>query len=233
MFAARAALMKSSAVWTPVTYQAVGTGGRTTGGTTASMSTSWTHNCSSSGATTVVIAAVAFGGADTGGFLGDVSCTYGGVAMTAMGAKYGYDVSDQQGYVWFFYMVNPPTGSQTVQANWASGDLKRVIMGNSVSYTGFGSFGTRVNAQGTPTLPSVSLTGANLPTNSMGIAMAVHNSTLTGSNRTQRHLTGATTSSYADYFAIQDVVGDGTTKSFTHTGTSQRWSSIAVPILPV
>jgi hypothetical protein len=75
-------------------------------------------------------------GSGTAGTTFNVTATYGGQAMTSAGAtSYDYDYSPMSSQV--FYLVNPPTGTNTlvINATASSGTIQEVVA-NLVSYNG-------------------------------------------------------------------------------------------------
>lgn len=98
-----------------VVYEATGTGGSTSSGT----SVSWTHTSAGDEFTCVVIFM-------SGAFGGGLTVDYGGVPGLYKG---------NNGLITAFAVMNPPPGPQTVSI---SGGLARAIVANSISYTGVG-----------------------------------------------------------------------------------------------
>jgi hypothetical protein len=214
MFAARAMQIAGAAppAAVSVAYDATGAGN-------SSLSTTlltWTHNAS--GSDRAVLVAIE----DVAGAVSSI--TYGGVSMSLLASQNGNNQSGSTLYV--YGLTGPATGSQTVSVICTSASG---IVGNSVSFTGVGSFGTAVKAFGTTASLSMSATAA---TNGMIFqAFGAWDSavTLSSYNRTQRFVGNVNQAALIGGHAT----GTGSSLSFTAScnTTGNWWSGIAIPLV--
>lgn len=128
-----------------------------TTGTANSINATWTHTAS--GADRAVVAAISVvsdvSTATTASFTRTV--TYGGVSMTSLGEIQPNNTTVGM-FLEFFGLLSPATGAQTVSVTVARASTNIGFGGNSLSYTGVGSFGTVTAAGGTEAGTSVSQT---------------------------------------------------------------------------
>jgi hypothetical protein len=88
--------------------------------------------------------------------ISDVSCTYAGNAMTAI----GIGVTTTNAHVYAFYYLNPPAGANNVIASWTTNDAGWIHV---VGFTGVDQntpIGTPVTSSGSSTTPSVTVASA-------------------------------------------------------------------------
>jgi hypothetical protein len=132
--------------------------------TNSSNPLSWSHTGSSG----ISLAVVAFTKRDNCSL---TSITYGGEAMTFAGTVNG------QGYI--YYLVNPPTGSQTVEitiSGYAGGWLTGIAMTFSGTNTSSPIGGTATHTF-TGTSESFSITAQNANSVVLGLVLAMYNTT--------------------------------------------------------
>jgi hypothetical protein len=129
----------------PVMFDAVGTGALSAGGS-GSSSISWTHDAA---ADSYVIV-----GITSNGTVAITTMTYGGQPMSLLGSQETNNTSNES-TIYFYGLANPPTGSQTVLAVFAS---PTASVGNSVSYLNVNSVGTVQTVFGTGTTTSQTVT---------------------------------------------------------------------------
>lgn len=114
-----------------VAYDATGAGNNTTN-TSTSTNITWSHTCS--GSDRIVIVVFQYYAPTTASAF---TVTYGGTAMTGITSGL-YAFTPPYGGTGVYYLLNPPTGAQTVSVTMptAAGAGNRYLAGNSVSYTG-------------------------------------------------------------------------------------------------
>lgn len=203
-----------------VAFDVVGTKGEN-GATTSANNISCSngsHNCATSDANTVVIVtAQMYKGSNTA--LTSFTCTYNGVAMTALTSIGPVGTAPLTTKV--FYMFNPPTGSQAIvaTANWSTATTNRNIVVTSESYTGVDTI-TNANTSSNVTVSSTTITtAAAVPTDGMGYfahgTQVKYAGTLTY-NQTLR-FSGANTLTYTgfSYLVVGDAAGAGSTITST------------------
>lgn len=134
----------TAAVYATVQYDTTG-GGNTSSSTPATLSE--THvisgNC-------VVVAVLTFTG-QTG------TCKVGATSMTSLGLVTD-DLSASNGSLQMFYLLSPPTGSQTITVSWSTHPTYAAI--NSVSAYNVSSVGTFQSGSGQATILSQNVTSA-------------------------------------------------------------------------
>lgn len=128
-----------------VAFQSIG-GASVVASAASPRSTSWSHTAT--GTNRVVLVALTVD-QTTGVYTSHTrTVTYGGVAMTSLGAVHLNNDPDSP-WVEFFGLINPATGAQTVAVTVSGSGQSYALKGNSISYTGAGSFGTAVTSYGT------------------------------------------------------------------------------------
>lgn len=138
-----------------VAYGATGAGNSASTSFATNTSTSWSHTIAAGDNCVVVAATIYSGVVETQTY----TCTYGGTNMTLL-TTISYDTHVVTN---IYYMLNPPTGAQTVACSGSSAtQTGREISGNSVSYSGVGSvalLAATTGSGGTATLSGL-VTGA-------------------------------------------------------------------------
>jgi hypothetical protein len=108
----------------------------------------------------------------------------------------------------YFYLANPPTGTQTVTVTAAAANNVYCIAGSSIAYQGvdFTAIGF-VGGDGTTTLAA--------PAGSMQVLLATSTSAITASGWTSRYTSGGTIGGTTTFMALGDATGTGSTYSPT------------------
>lgn len=201
-----------------VAYDATGAGGSST-----SSPITWSHTCTGSNGAVVVVASVK-SSAGTASF---GAVTYGGTTMTQL-ATIGMNNAPGTGLVGVYGLLTPATGAQTVSVA-ASASIINSILGNSMSFTGVGSFGTAVTAFNSTANPSMSATAASTDMIAQ-VFGAGSNTAATAYNQTQKwNVTGGT----ANGAVAGIATGTGSSLTFSETLTAASWGGIAVPVVAV
>ena len=212
-----------------VAFDAVGPAG---GGGTASATSplTWTH-INGGSATCIVIGATIFTGSSnviTAVTYGGVSCTLAGFVVSGSGGAGG---------IAMYYLVNPPTGSNTVSVTFTGGND---TVAGSISFTGSGSTGTPVTGSSSGSTASITASVSNTTTGGMVAAACCYGGTalitITGTNGvTAQWFKAGSTNSGADNGAGGNVASTGggasQTVGFTDTGTD-FWGIVAMELLP-
>lgn len=192
----------------------------------SSASTSWAHPAAGPGS--IVLVGISWQETTASETLDSV--TYGGVAMTRLGATNMVDL---------FYLLNPPAGPQTVLATWSGASAKGVVAG-AVTLVGIDSnspLGTLYSAQGTSTSPSVAVSGTHVNGLLLSVVAVNAVASLTTLTTSQNLLwsdkagtSGATTRTQG---GGSTAPGTGGTVSMAWTlGASKPWGILAVEALP-
>ena len=156
------------------------------------------------------------------------SITYGGFALTRLIKQTSSDQSDSQTRVEIWYLINPPTGSNTVVVN--NSQIDNAIIGVQV-FSGvdqLSPFTTPVGNLGNGTVASVTISAA---TNQLVYAV-------TAFNNNSGHTSGSGQTKLYDDKANSSVSGSASTKagaasvSMTTTSTSAPWTIAAVGLKP-
>lgn len=192
----------------------------------------WSHTCSGSDRLLIVTASYATGGAYGGSDAGAaLSATYNGVSMTSVGVRHSND--SDAGFGQMFYLVNPPTGSNTVAVSvsgWLANNAD--IIAGSVSFTGVDQSTPVQNytnnaGDGSSASLSVSTAATNL-----ALALVVCGSSINSDSQTTRWSLNANTSTAAGN--VRTSTGNSTsTASFTYSVSSDWWTTLGVDIVAV
>lgn len=118
-----------------VAYNSAGAGGtgsknNFTGG---AVSASWSHTCSGTERAAIVLGKFHTSSALTSASI-TITATYGGVSMTSLGSVMHNNGTGDK--VEMFYLLNPPTGAQTVTVSCTSSQVNRGCLGTSLAFTG-------------------------------------------------------------------------------------------------
>lgn len=196
------------------------------GGNTHPISPSWQHIIGSS----VDILIVGVGVIDASSTVSAVSAAVGASAMTqAVWANYSTP-STSHYYIGLFYLLNPPTGTQTVSMSLNS-TASMFAAANSVAYTSVSSVGTPVSGAGSAngTIASHTVSSA---VGQMVVQLFTNTSsapgTFTSYNQTQRYLQAGVSSSNPPI-----IIGDAAGASsvlFSATQSSSVFGSAALSI---
>lgn len=205
-----------------VAFDAVGP---SSAGTTGSSPLSWTHTAGAGSNMAVIVGVSQMDGALS---LGSVTATYGGTAMTFLGARASNDST--AGAAWMFGLVSPPTGAQTVVVT-GSGDQ---FIGGSISFTGVDQttpFATAVTGAGDDT------GGTNKPTatvssaaNNMVVDILVYGQGINGATGTQRWLDNVNTNSAAGNAVQSTYAGASSVTTTYNVAGLDWWGLVAVSI---
>lgn len=204
-------------------FDAAGAGGSNSA-TAGMVTATWTHTATA-GAT--VLVDVAYNASPVSMITGLTrTASYGGVAMTSLGAK-GFSGAGNSPYTETFALANVPGGPQTVSiSSGTSSSIARRIIGMSTSYTNVASIGTAqiTNAtSGTAASHVVTSAAGQLVHQVFGAVPAI-----TAYNQTSRFngtLSGAST------IQVGDAAGAATVTFSATLGSSAAWASIAVPLI--
>lgn len=217
-----------------VTYISAGAGARATGSSTT-LGTSWTHTIATSGANTAVIVGIVTSHSATATGTFTCSATYGGNAMTAVpnfpilastAATNGAGLA-------IFYLMNPPTGAQTVTITTGGTTTKASIQGTSVAYSGVQQVLYRDQSVTTTALANpFSNPFASARVGGKSFWVLGHGVTITAVTQTQRYLGGGSVTGYGDFCAITD--GDGPGSHGATAASSNRIQGMAYldPVTP-
>lgn len=199
-----------------------GTGNRVTGSST-SLSTSWSHTITTSGSDVVVMIATAQ--SMTSNTATDPpTVTYGGVSCTRLITRQlGTGINRQR--VSIFYLWNPPTGTQTVAANYAGLTVKTAVAGQSVAIGGVTNFGTPLGTSTTSTSPGSTA-------NSVVFSAHVCDAPITGNSGTDHYTAGSTVDGAGDYICVQTAPGTGSAVTMSVTSSASLATSVGVAVQP-
>lgn len=200
-------MLLSQASWAAVAFNNVGTAARQNGGSFSSAFT-----VTAGGSNIVALAAISWNGTATGAV---TAITYGGQAMTSCGTASTAGTSGGAGLQWF-YLVNPPTGSNTLAATVSNTPTE--IYADVISFTGVdqttpvrtGSYNRTVSST------SVGTTFTNViqsNANDITVTAVMDDTGISSTNQTQR---------WSNTTGVMEQYGDtGTTPaaSITHTWT--------------
>jgi hypothetical protein len=144
--------------------------------------------------------------------------------MTSLYTINYYAAGANYGSIYFFGLLNPPTGAQTI--NYTS-SLAMDFAASSVSYNNVSSFGTvtAANSGNASNVPTMTVSGTAVH-QMVAQAFGGLSFTFTGYNQTQR------VNLVPGYVPL--VMGDAPgAPSITFSGTqSDVWCGVAVPLLP-
>lgn len=202
-------------------------GSATTGSTPAT-----THNVSRSAPNPAVIAAVEWvGTVDASG--ATFAVEFGGQAMTPVPEAQAFWNSNT-GMVQLFYLLNPPTGAQTVTASVTGMGTEsgaRTLALATASYSGVAGVGSGTTASGASAALPVTSPTAPLFFNAFGCTVASGNQSFSGYNQTSR-ANIASVASTNQPLLIGDAAGSGLV-DFTATApaASEEWAGLGVGLL--
>lgn len=208
---------RSSGLVAPI-FDAKGAG--TTSGGTSSGTVSWNHVIDSKANFVSVIATVGLSGS-----FPTLTPKCGAVAMNVWGSAFNFNGTS---YILGFYLLAPPTGSQTISLAFSSSSSCYWAI-NSVSYLGVGSVGSLATASGSGTALSQTATAAASGKIIQVFAMNSAPGALSSYNKIQRsYQPGVTSTNNPLLIGESDVDGSNT---FTATGSpSAPWGGAVFPI---
>lgn len=205
-----------------VTYEATGSGGNITLlSDVTTIDTSWSHTAGGGEMNVVVLFGSFYIAAGYNTWT--ITATYGGTPMTLLSS-----LANSTNAAWgsfAFYLMDPPTGAQTVIAS-ASGALgKPRLEGNSVSYNNaFTPSATAASSSSSTSSITVASGAGSMVCATQQCWGSASFSSIDGTQR------GSTLYNGVARFAVHDTAGDS---SVTLTGTmsaSAGWNSIGVNI---
>ena len=207
-----------------VAFDAVGAGANAN-----ATSLSWSHTIAA-GASIVV--PVALGGYFSGisapsGWTRSVTC--GGVAMTVLGSMQGNNTASYP-FVEVWGLLVPPTGAQTIAVSYVNAANTPYLTGNSVSYTGVGSFDTPVYGYSNSTaISSGAVTSAtgNMVIAAQQVWANTGTATISAPSGTSRSNFGGTINTYPSLL-VQDVAGASTNTLTSTSSLLAFWGSVAI-----
>lgn len=186
----------------------------------------WSDTCTG----TNRLAVVGFGlgaSSDTGAI--PVAATYGGVSMTATTLVHSNNATT--GFVQMFYMINPPSGTNTVSLTIA-GPTTAALEGGSLCFngvdqvTGIQHFNS---AFGSSTTPSATITSA---TGNMVVAFVTNGDVIASSSQTSRYIVnntgGATAAGCCNAGA---TAAGGASVAMGWTVTNDNWAVVGMDII--
>lgn len=231
---AKAVYLGSTKIWAaPILFDAAAAG-NTGGNSTANPYTrSWTHTPVASSVSGLV--GVAYESTNN---TNTMSVTWGGTGMTSLGKiAYGsFFMFPNNYYFWveIFGLLAPATGPQTVVASLAGSGTK-FVAGDSLSYTGVGSFGAVASTNfSTSNGTAASLTVASAANEVVVAALSNNNSSgtgITGFNKTQRFSLNQVTNINPPLL-IGEAAG-ATSVALTATNTtSSMFGAVGVRLIP-
>lgn len=209
-----------------VTYDSVGAGGVQTPIAAVSQS----HTLASSGADTLMVAAVAIGRNQTPG-IGSWTrtCTYDAVGMNSKDVQAAG--SGTGGGIELWTMFNPPTGTKAAQADvpsGLSGSSGSIILATA-AYKGVGSVSAATKNSSTSGSPTVTISSA---TNHQVVGLCCGGNSLSAPTQTQRYLLNNNTATAAGNMMLQDAPGAASV-TLAATMTSDWWAAMAIDLVPV
>lgn len=162
--------------------------------------------------------------------------TYGGNNMTALTQVWGNNVDPEavsdSGWFQFFYLLDPPSGSQTVQYSYsmATAPLTLDLCANTISFTGVDSVGSLSSIGGTETGTALSMTYNSAAGRVVVQAfMQEWSTTINDYSQTQRFAID----SGGSYNAMLGTAPGGATVGFTATRTSGAdYAGMAFDLIP-
>lgn len=213
-----AALSQTSPV--SIAFDAVGGGGTKNG----SGNVSWTHVINGN----FILVYVCY--YNTGAF--SITCSIGGVDVSSQ-ATYRTFYDDGSNFIHnrYYYLFDPPQGSQTITIGYVGGGPVRSSQ-NSVSYTNVGKMLTPVETIGSSTTPTG--TAWKMTTGGMYVFTGGANGTasFTSFNKTERW-NQAYSANLANVAVIGDTPGSSSDVTFSATlNPTNTWGDYIFPLIP-
>jgi len=219
----------------PVEYDASASNTNTTNSNNTK-SVSWTHTASGTNRMVIVVVGVL---AVSGNYTTVArTVTYGGFQMMSLGAVHSGG-SDNNPWVEYWYLPNPPTGSQTVNVTVTkSGVVFYRLFGGSYSYTNCNGVTGFTTGSGTTAGTALSQTVSSQTAERVLQTFESYNGLGSGSitsyNQTQITSLAAAGSGADDALLIGDAAG-ASSISYTATAiaSAKPYAQLAVRLLPV
>ena len=214
----------STASPTSIAFDAVGGGGTKAGAGTMS----WTHNINGN---FLLIYAPYY---NVGGFT--MTATVGGQDISANTDYYTwYNDGSNFIHMRWYWMYNPPQGSQSVVITYSGGGPVR-SSANSLSYTNVGTFLgplTTGASNATPTGTAMKMTTGGIYVCGMSgnFSSAAPGTSYSAFSKTQRYNQPGI-SSLAQPLVIGDTAGSASDVTFTATQPSCNWGTVIFPLVP-
>lgn len=202
-----------------ITRDAIAHGPSTTGS-----SISWSHTAGS-GATIAVVWVTVY-------IAGITSITFGGQAMTLAGAVDVGTIAGGMVRHHCYYLMNPPTGSQTVAVNIGSG---RPLFGTSITYNNVGGVGAAFytsTGNGTTISNNSPMIPHRYYTNAVTVAQSTNGSSLSGYTQNQLnqdYVDARVTTSVGD----SDYNPGGFANFGGTTDVARDWASSTLGLVPL
>lgn len=207
----------------PILFDAIGAGDNKTNGFVTGLTSTWSHTAKGP---VIVGFDVRVAATNTSGVSRVV--TYGGVAMTQLGANnYG---TEQGCDIWG--LMNPPPGAQTVSVactDVAAGNTGWALVCNSVSYTGVGGFGPVTTSSGSATTSA--LTVSALTGELVAMVFGVAAATQSAFTQTSRY-TAISGDSFADIL-LGDAPGAPSVSFASTLSGNTAYGGIGVRLQPL
>lgn len=216
----------------PVNFDSSATAFASIAGSATTGSASATHNVSPTAPNPAVIAAVEWvGTVDASG--ATFSVEFGGEAMTAVADGQSFWNSNT-GMVQLFYLIDPPTGTQTATASvtgMGTESAARKLALATASYSGVASVGSGTTASGASAALAVTSPTAPLFVNAFGCTVASGGQSFASYNQISR-VNIASVNNVNQPLLIGDATGSGLV-DFTATApsVSEQWAGLGVGLL--
>lgn len=243
MFVAQSAAPTVAAP-TDVQYISAGAGNRATG-SSATLSTSWTHSVAQSGINAVLVVFVGQSSA-TNATIGQPTVTANGITMdqlTVGNPSVSTGATTSRGKLSFHYLFNPPTGTVTIAVAGVAGTTKSAIAGESALFDNVDPSGVILNPTGTgwSNTTLIATLAANTNIAPFGIVDAnwynvfgglngvtISNATSTAGAATTLYIAGSSVTGVGDWFgmSINRPVTAAWQTQFPGTATSPGAGSI-------
>jgi hypothetical protein len=188
----------------------------------------WTHVVGAN-ATAIVVGILLF--TDSGSGPTAVSCGGHSLGLIPSGFQF-YNPGGESWNLYFYGLIDPPTGSQTMSVTYTGGNNVVTVM--SASYAGVSNFGTQVTAsgEGTHAFQTIASSVGQTLVNMIGDT-ATSTALIEYSQNVRENLTGNAGGFDTYTSALGDAAGSSSPITFSAnvqgTGTIQ-WGSITVPL---
>lgn len=185
----------------------------------------WSHTCS--GTNRLLVVGYGLGTSSDAGLT--VAATYNAISMTA--TTLVHTNNGTSGFVQMFYLINPPTGANTVSLT-ASGPGTFAIEGGSISFdgadqtTGIRNFNS---AFGSSTTPSATITST---AGNMVVAIVTNGNTIASSSQTSQYIANNTGGATGGGCCNAGATAAGSSSvNMSWTVSSDDWAVVGMDII--
>lgn len=186
-----------------------------------------TWSCTASGSNRLVVVGFGLGASSDTGIT--VACTYNAVSMTPTTLVHTNNAS--QGFVQMFYLINPPTGAQTISCS-TSGPGTFAIEGGGITFTGADQVtGIRNfnSAFGSSTTPSATITSAS---GNMVVAFVTNGDVIASSGQTSRYIVNNTGGATAAGCCNAGATASGSASvAMGWTVSNDNWAVVGMDVI--